>query len=104
MLRALEEYHLLGIHTNIAYLRRIIMHPEFISGNYDTHFIPRHQDSLLESETEKCDEDSIALVTAGILSFLNNKKRVTQSPNNERRKISNWKIAGRIRNLGNVGV
>jgi pyruvate carboxylase len=99
----LEEYHLLGIRTNIAYLRRIIMHPEFISGNYDTHFIPKYQASLLESETEKCDEDSIALVTAGILSFLNNKKRVTRGPTNERRKISTWKIAGRIRNLGNMG-
>lgn len=104
MLRALEEYHLLGIRTNIAYLRRILMHPEFISGNYDTHFIPKHQESLLESESESCDEDSIALVTAGILSFMNNKKRVTQSPTNERRKTSAWKTAGRIRNLGNMGV
>jgi acetyl-CoA carboxylase biotin carboxylase subunit len=50
MLRALEEYHLLGIRTNIPYLRKIIMHPEFISGDYDTHFIPKHQESLLKPE------------------------------------------------------
>ena len=104
MLRALEEYHLLGIRTNIAYLRKILMHPEFISGDYDTHFIPKHQDSLLETEGDNHDEEAIALVTAGILSFMNNKIQSAQSPANERRSTSRWKLAGRVRAVGNTGV
>ncbi len=104
MLRALEEYHLLGIRTNIAYLRKILMHPEFISGDYDTHFIPKHQDALLETENGNCNEEAIALVTAGILSFMNNKKQSVQSPANEGQTTSRWKLAGRTRNFGNMGV
>ncbi|MCP5106602.1 MAG: acetyl-CoA carboxylase biotin carboxylase subunit [bacterium] len=104
MLRAMEEYHLLGIRTNIAYLRKIIMHPEFISGDYDTHFIPKHQEELLEEENENCDEESIALVTAGILSFMRDKEQSKQLQTNDKRSVSTWKLAGRVRAFGNMGV
>lgn len=100
MLRALEEYHLLGIRANISYLRRIIMHPEFISGDYDTHFIPRHQESLLAGDAESSQEESIALVTAGILSLMRAKRQSPQAPSERKPGTSAWKLSGRVKDQG----
>jgi acetyl-CoA carboxylase, biotin carboxylase subunit len=47
MRRALAEYVVKGITTNIRYLRAILAHPEFVEGNYDTGFLPRAHSALL---------------------------------------------------------
>lgn len=39
MASALGEYVIAGIHTNIAFQRKIILHPRFKSAQYDTHFL-----------------------------------------------------------------
>ena len=46
LVRALGEMTLLGIRTNIAYLRRIILHPAFAAGEVSTSFIPEHEGDL----------------------------------------------------------
>jgi len=103
MLRALEEYHLLGIRTNIPYLRKIIMHPEFISGDYDTHFIPKHQESLLEPEAGEAGKlEAIALATAAILHFKNSEKQLPADQPAARTKTSAWKLSGRVQNYGSM--
>lgn len=40
MRRALGEYLVKGITTNLRYLRALVQHPDFVSGNYDTSFLP----------------------------------------------------------------
>ncbi len=47
MKRALGEYVLKGITTNIRYLSAILEHPDFVKGNYDTGFLGKHHDALL---------------------------------------------------------
>jgi acetyl-CoA carboxylase biotin carboxylase subunit len=92
MLRALEEFRLLGIRTNISYLRRILQHPHFQSGDYDTLFIENFQQELLRS-TGKGDE-TIALSAAGVLNLINGKKTGTVS-RDEGKKLSPWKYSNR---------
>jgi acetyl-CoA carboxylase biotin carboxylase subunit len=113
MIRALEEYHLLGIRSNIPYLRKIVMHPEFISGHYDTQFIDRHRESLLEAEPEEVKIESIALAAAAILRLMGPGEHARQSqpgaaaPGTGRPRVSNWKLSGRVngmRNHGSMGV
>jgi len=41
MQRALEEYFVGGIATNLALFRRILRHPEFVAGKVDTGFLER---------------------------------------------------------------
>jgi acetyl-CoA carboxylase biotin carboxylase subunit len=94
MLRALEEYHLLGIRTNISYLRRIIKHSQFVSGDYDTLFISKYQKELGESAESK--EESIALAAAAILSYLRNEQSALVHTN-EQSKLSAWKLFDRMR-------
>ncbi|KAI9459681.1 carbamoyl-phosphate synthase L chain, ATP binding domain-containing protein [Lactarius psammicola] len=44
---ALEEYQVVGVSTNIAFLRALAGHPAFIAAEVETGFIPRHRDELL---------------------------------------------------------
>jgi 3-methylcrotonyl-CoA carboxylase alpha subunit len=42
----LSETNFLGVRTNVDFLRRVINHPEFVAGDYDTSFIERHPELL----------------------------------------------------------
>ena len=61
MRRALDEYFVGGIKTNLPLFRRILDHPDFISGSIDTGFLDR----LLSSPpTTPAREDSLTGVAA----------------------------------------
>jgi acetyl-CoA carboxylase biotin carboxylase subunit len=45
--RALTEYVVTGIRTNLAFHEKLFSHPEFAAGRYDTGFIERYADDLL---------------------------------------------------------
>jgi len=47
MRRALGEYVVTGIRTNLGFHERLFAHPEFAAGRYDTGFIERYRDDLL---------------------------------------------------------
>lgn len=38
---ALHDFEVSGIATNIPFLRRLVAHPDWIAGNFDTGFVPR---------------------------------------------------------------
>ncbi|BBH11947.1 acetyl/propionyl/methylcrotonyl-CoA carboxylase subunit alpha [Chromobacterium haemolyticum] len=44
---ALADYQVAGVTTNIPFLRRIVQHASFASGQVDTGLIARHHDALL---------------------------------------------------------
>ncbi|CAN5677356.1 hypothetical protein BH11MYX1_BH11MYX1_21990 [soil metagenome] len=46
MRRALDEYQVRGIETNLAFHRRCLRQPDFIAGDYDTGFIARNAAEL----------------------------------------------------------
>jgi acetyl-CoA carboxylase biotin carboxylase subunit len=46
MRRALDEYQVRGIETNLAFHRRCLRHPAFVAGEYDTGFIAREAQIL----------------------------------------------------------
>ncbi len=93
MTRALSEYQVYGIKTTIPFFMRILHHPQFLSGNYNTHFI----DSLKKPKDRKeTPEEIVALITAGIKTYMDHK---SFSASRGSRKISNWKFQGRLENL-----
>jgi acetyl-CoA carboxylase, biotin carboxylase subunit len=47
MRRALSEYIVTGIRTNLAFHEKLFQHPDFVAGIYDTAFIERNKDQLL---------------------------------------------------------
>lgn len=68
MLRALAEFRVVGVATNIPYLRQIIDHPDFISGHIDTGFLDRHEVAAEEpvaQQREAAELAALLLVTGG---------------------------------------
>ena len=41
MRRAVAEYTVLGIHTTLPFFGRVLRHPDFVAGDYDTGFVAR---------------------------------------------------------------
>ena len=65
MRRALAEYVVTGIRTNLAFHEKLFVHPEFVAGRYDTGFIPRHRDALMGYATAAAaDEKEFAAAIA----------------------------------------
>jgi pyruvate carboxylase len=46
MVRALREYRIRGVATNLAFLENVLTHPEFLADNYTTRFIDNHPELL----------------------------------------------------------
>merc|ERR1719433_1433200 len=63
----LAEYNIQGLSTNVNFLMDLASHPEFVAGNVDTEFIPRHYDSLFPEKTI-CDSTLCEAVLASVLS------------------------------------
>jgi acetyl-CoA carboxylase biotin carboxylase subunit len=64
MRRALGEYHVGGIRTNLAFHRKVMRHPAFLSGDYDTGFIERHRAELQPAEPGDDDREQAAIAAA----------------------------------------
>jgi acetyl-CoA carboxylase biotin carboxylase subunit len=93
MMRALSEYQVYGIKTTIPFFQRILLHPRFLAGAYNTHFIAE-----LEKEPDQEDpaEETAALIAAGIKS---GRDIQTGASPHSRGKEKNWKIQGRMENF-----
>ena len=64
MRRALREYQVRGIKTNIAFHQWILRHPRFMSGDFHTAFIDDEYRPMTKEET--CPHKEIALAAAAI--------------------------------------
>ncbi len=95
MRRALFEYRITGVKTNISYLRKIMDTPDFVNGKYDTHFIEKNNDRLMKTTYQgtKDENEDIAIIAAYMDYILNLEEN---SPKNEEsRPISRWKEFGK---------
>jgi acetyl-CoA carboxylase biotin carboxylase subunit len=65
MRRALSEYVVTGIRTNLAFHEKLFAHPDFVAGHYDTGFLERHKDELLGyARVPEGDERAVAVAVA----------------------------------------
>jgi len=99
MRRALEEYVVTGIRTNIAFHQKLFEHPDFVAGKYDTGFLDRHKDDLLGYPTvpEK-DRMSVAVAVAIAASRLERATGTqTAEASESRTHLSPWVATHRAR-------
>ncbi|GJE89562.1 acetyl/propionyl/methylcrotonyl-CoA carboxylase subunit alpha [Phanerochaete sordida] len=54
--KALEEYKVVGVNTNVEFLRALAGHESFEKGDVETGFIKKHYDSLFPTTTEPSPE------------------------------------------------
>ena len=63
MLRALDDYRIAGVTTNLSFLTSLTEHPAFKAAELDTNFINHHQDTLFAPANK---ENNQALVLAAL--------------------------------------
>jgi acetyl-CoA carboxylase, biotin carboxylase subunit len=97
--RALSEYFVGGIKTNISLFRRILRDPDFRAGRLDTGFLDR---MLNRKEEQHFDPQAehVAVIAAGMFTALGPKaagagEQVAANGREGGTSASNWKIAGR---------
>jgi len=91
MRRALEEYRIVGVRTNIPFHQTLMDSHRFMGGQYDTRFVEER--FALQEES-----DPIMLETAAVFATLaahHETQRAAQFVQRNERDTSNWKWVGR---------
>lgn len=88
--RALSEFILSGIKSNIVLHKSILRHPKFVDGSYTTQFLEKNFD-VIEPEIFKFVDDHVFLIAAAITAFNDRKTKDVRQYN----VFPNWKRMGR---------
>jgi acetyl-CoA carboxylase biotin carboxylase subunit len=101
MRRALSEYVVTGIRTNLAFHEKLFAHPDFVAGNYDTGFLERHRDLLLGyPRVPAGDERSVAVAVAIAASRMERATGVSVATSGESgSRLAPWVAQHRARTL-----
>jgi acetyl/propionyl-CoA carboxylase alpha subunit len=93
MRRALEEYRILGVKTNIPFHQTIMDSHRFIAGSFDTRFV-EERFSMNDNDEEGEDLTKIAAVLATLVAHRHSQE-ASQIIQRGDRDTSNWKWVGR---------
>jgi len=97
MKRALYEYKITGVKTNIKFLEKIMDTRDFIEGKYNTHFIENNEAALHASRPCGIECEDMAIMAA-FIDYITKMESI-QPPRYTDELGSNWKDFGRKRNV-----
>jgi acetyl-CoA carboxylase, biotin carboxylase subunit len=98
--RALVEYFVGGIKTNISLFRRILRDPEFQAGNIDTGFLDRLLKQPQAVPSREAEEIQIAAIAAAMFAQSDPKGGAqTTDTNGHGQASSSWRRAARVDSL-----
>jgi acetyl-CoA carboxylase biotin carboxylase subunit len=100
MRRALSEFVVKGIKTSIPFHQKVMLHPGFLEGRYDTGFIDAHLGEMSQASGGG-EERRVALMLAAVAAFRRDKSRAESAsrPSRGGSSESPWKAFGRRRSL-----
>jgi acetyl/propionyl-CoA carboxylase alpha subunit len=93
MRRALEEYHIVGVRTNIPFHQTMMDSHRFMGGQYDTRFV-EERFSMDDAGEGKDAHAETAAILATLVAHRETERSATIVNRNER-DTSNWKWVGR---------
>lgn len=93
MRRALEEFRILGVQTNIPFHQKLLNSPRFMAGQFDTRFVEER--FTLEEELEG--DANLAMIAAVMATLVTHHEtqQSAQIIRQSERDTSNWKWVGR---------
>lgn len=100
MERALKEYQIAGLKTNIAFLESVMSCDEFRKGSYDTGFVERNI-AELKRRPHASDDEISGIAALAALIHQNQKSQVRLVAPSSGSGDSPWKIIGRKENFRN---
>ncbi|MFV0345686.1 MAG: acetyl-CoA carboxylase biotin carboxylase subunit [Bacteroidales bacterium] len=93
MKRALYEYKITGVKTNLNYLNNIINIPDFVEGKYDTSFLVKHEETLKNMHSSESKETENIALMVSYLDYLIHANN-TKSDKGANHTVSRWKNFG----------
>jgi acetyl-CoA carboxylase biotin carboxylase subunit len=97
MRRALEEYNIIGVRTNLPFHQRLMDSPRFMGGQYDTRFV-EERFSMEAANENKLSHPEIAAIAATLVSHQETERAAHVIQRGER-DTSNWKWLSRWERL-----
>jgi len=94
MCRALGDYRVSGIRTNLAFLARVLAHPDFVRGEYDIDFVATKLNELL-TEPELDADNRFLVAAAAALAAQVSRERTRVVPEAPSGGVSPWVRAER---------
>jgi acetyl-CoA carboxylase, biotin carboxylase subunit len=95
--RALQEYSVTGIKTNLSLFRRILAQPEFLAAEANTGLLSRMADA--HAEIPDSERQQVAAIAAGIFGVLSNAGSSAGTNAAESAAPSTWKRTARTQSL-----
>ncbi|MEM4258481.1 MAG: acetyl-CoA carboxylase biotin carboxylase subunit [Candidatus Thermoplasmatota archaeon] len=94
MLWALSRYVILGVTTNISFLKQVLDHPEFKKGNITTHFIQDHFQELMVAKKKLPLEAILALAVYDSMHTQRHEivRYKEADPHSPWRNIGRWRV------------
>jgi acetyl/propionyl-CoA carboxylase alpha subunit len=93
MRRALEEYRIVGVHTNIPFHQTLMDSHRFMAGQFDTRFV-EERFSMHDTAESDVTKTEIAAILATLVAHQENERSAHIVRRGER-DTSNWKWVGR---------
>jgi acetyl-CoA carboxylase biotin carboxylase subunit len=100
--RALREYQIAGIKTNIPFHLWVLRHPGFIAGDYDTHFV--EEEFPKASRDDAYPHKEAALAAAAIAALKQDHRRALRMVKGEGSDRSLWKEIAREEAVRRTGL
>ena len=93
MRRALEEFRILGVRTNIPFHQQLLDSSRFIGGQFDTRFV----EERFQLEVQDQADEELALIAAVMATLVTHREtqQAAQIVRRSARDTSNWKWVGR---------
>ncbi|MCW5909256.1 MAG: acetyl-CoA carboxylase biotin carboxylase subunit [Chitinophagales bacterium] len=66
LLRAIDDYKIVGVKNTLSFGKFVLQHPDFVSGKFDTNFVAKHYKPEYLKQ-EQTDEVEIAALIAGYM-------------------------------------
>jgi acetyl-CoA carboxylase biotin carboxylase subunit len=99
--RALGEYVVQGLTTNVRYLGRVLDHADFRNGNYDTNFLAKRAKELATPPDLELEE--AALLGAAVRVFHRDQERARQILGQRSAGGEGWRSVVRGGSIGRGG-
>ena len=97
MRRAVGEYRVTGVRTTLGFFERVLRHPDFVAGSFDTSFV---ETAFAARAPAKAAPLEAAAVAAAVQAWRARKARAAAAPSG---KSSAWRLAGRQEAQGRLG-
>jgi len=91
MIRAIDEYQIVGVQTTLAFCKFVMEHEAFRSGKFDTHFVQHHFKPEYLQKSLSDDEKEVLALISDLLTTNKPVKTHLDTLQNSTAVVSKWK-------------